>query len=246
MRANINLRLNKSLELPIQYNHILHAVLLKWINDNEYQKFIHDTGYEYNNRRYKLYTFSKLQGKFKLNKVKKTITYFDRATLAISCVDDKFLKYVLNNILLQKNINIYNNNIEIENIEVSNKKIENNKISVYTKSPITVYSTFKTNGKNKTYYYNPFESEFSDLIKQNLIKKYAAFYGTEPKSKEFSIELLNIKKPKQSIVLYKNTVIKGWNGEFLLKGSLELLNMAYNSGLGSKNSQGFGYIELKK
>lgn len=78
MRIELNLEFDE-LNLPIHYNHILQAVILKWINDENYARFIHDKGYEFNNRRYKLYTFSRLEGKFNIDKKNKRIIYKDGA-----------------------------------------------------------------------------------------------------------------------------------------------------------------------
>jgi CRISPR-associated endoribonuclease Cas6 len=48
----------------------------------------------------------------------------------------------------------------------------------YTLSPITVYSTLYTaEGKKKTYYFSPYEQEFSQLVSINLARKYRAYKG---------------------------------------------------------------------
>lgn len=244
MRVSIDFILNNQLELPIQYNHILHALILKSLDNKQYQKFIHDTGYEVNKRKYKMYTFSKLQGKFRLNKEKRTVTYFNKATLLISSYDEKFTNFIINNIACKDTLEIKGQQAAVGAVETSFFNVQDEELKVYTKSPITVYSTFEKDGKNKTYYYSPYESEFSELIRNNLIKKYKAYHGKEPENKNLSIELLNRRKPKESVVIYKGILVKGWNGEYIMRGSKELLNLAYNAGVGSKNSQGFGCIEL--
>jgi CRISPR-associated endoribonuclease Cas6 len=90
------------------------------------------------------------------------------------------------------------------------------------------------------------EREFSELIRKNLIHKYEAYYNKLPLRDDFSISPINKKGLKERVVIYKDYVIKGWDGEFLLEGSEELMNIAYNAGIGSKNSQGFGCVEIKK
>jgi len=44
--------------------------------------------------------------------------------------------------------------------------------------------------------------------------------------------------------MYKNFLIKGWMGTFRLQGLKKALKLAYDAGLGSKNSQGFGMFEV--
>lgn len=75
MRANVEMTFKDKLEIPLQYNYLVQAMILNWLGDEKYQKFIHDKGYEYNNRIYKMYTFSKLYGKFSINSKNDTITF---------------------------------------------------------------------------------------------------------------------------------------------------------------------------
>ncbi|WP_416175482.1 CRISPR-associated endoribonuclease Cas6 [Clostridium sp.] len=244
MRLNITLEFDGNLNLPIQYNNIMQAVILNWLGDENYQKFIHDVGFKFKNRKYKLFTFSKIFGKFKINRENKTIDFFDNVNFTISSLEDKFLNYLAANVIGKDNFKFGNNIVNIKSIQSIYNKISN-KEKVYTRSPIVVYSTFKNYLGNKTYYYSPLEREFSELIRKNLIHKYEAYYGQSPKDDEFSIQAINQSKLKQRVVLYKGYIIKGWDGEFLIQGSKELMNIAYNAGIGSKNSQGFGCIEIK-
>ena len=245
MRAYIDFKLDKELTIPTQYNHIVQAVILKWLGDDNYSKFLHDCGYEYNNRRYKLYTFSRLQGNFKINRQSKMITYYDNARLVVSSSEDKFIEYLVNTFLGGGKVKIGRNEVEIASIR-SQKYNYVPEDMFYTLSPIVAYSTLYDRDKKKTYYYSPYETEFEELIRKNLIKKYAALYDKLPEDDSFTIKPLQNNRLKENIVIYRETVIKGWSGEFLIKGSDELLNIAYDSGLGSKNSQGFGCIESKK
>ncbi|HAZ37393.1 MAG TPA: CRISPR-associated endoribonuclease Cas6 [Clostridiaceae bacterium] len=244
MRAYITLEFKNLLVLPIHYNHIVQAVILKWIGDENYSKFIHDGGYTYNKRNYKMYTFSRLQGKFSFDRINKTISYLSPANLVLSTADDKFLEYVVNNVISKDSFRIGNNEVYVKEIRCVSNDIEGKNV-VYTKSPIVVYSTVEINGRKKTYYYNPKEKEFEELIRNNLINKYNALYNEKPLDDEFHIKAIDNFRLKENIDLYKGIVIKGWTGEFEIDGAKKLLNLAYDTGLGSKNSQGFGCIEIK-
>lgn len=245
MRVYIKLEFENSLVLPIHYNHIVQAVILKWIGNENYSSFIHNEGYTYNKRNYKMYTFSRLQGRFSYNKINKTISYSSPVNLILSTADDKFLQYVVNNVISKDKFRIGNNDVYVKEVRCISKDIKRGNV-VFTKSPIVVYSTADINGRKKTYYYNPREKEFEELIRQNLINKYNALYNKQPLENEFYIKPIENSKLKENIDIYKGIVIKGWTGEFEINGSNELLNLAYNTGLGSKNSQGFGCIELKE
>lgn len=245
MRLVFTFNSDKPIKIPLQYNHIVQALLLSWLSDENYKLFIHDIGYSFNNRNFKLFTFSKLEGKFNINKRQGIITFYDEVKLHIASYDDKFLPYLVEGFLKSDYIELGCNQLHITDIFCEKEQLKSED-TIYTKSPITVYSTFVADKKKKTYYYSPFESEFSEMIKNNLIKKYNIIYGQPPTIEESYFKLIPVKnnKLRESIIIYKGTVIKGWNGEFIIIGSKEMLNIAYNTGLGAKNSQGFGCIKL--
>jgi CRISPR-associated endoribonuclease Cas6 len=111
-------------------------------------------------------------------------------------------------------------------------------------SPITVYSTLMAaNGSKKTYYYHPQEKEFSEQIRNNLYKK-ATLLNVDIGSAKFSIEPLRVRNTDLKTVYYHNFIIQGWLGQYLLKGTSQLLDIAYDTGLGAKNAQGFGMIDV--
>lgn len=242
MRIRVLMKLEEPLVLPIHYNHIIQAVILGWLNEKNYRRYVHDEGYEYNNRRYKLYTFSRLEGKFSLEGNSRKIVFYDKVKLMISAMDDNFLQYVVNTVIMNNEIQILNNRVNVDEVVCFSNEVKDSGI-FRTRSPIVVYSTFERNGSKKTYYYNPMEDEFSELIRKNLINKYTAYYGYEPNNSDFEIKPAKNHKLKENIVMYKGIVIKGWSGYFEIKGSPELMKIAYNAGLGSKNSQGFGFID---
>ncbi|WP_138206250.1 CRISPR-associated endoribonuclease Cas6 [Haloimpatiens lingqiaonensis] len=243
MRATINLELEQPIKLPIQYNHIINGAILSCVQNVRGNDLISDDNFKKQMRNRDLYTFSKLQGRFTMDTTNKKITYHSGTNLLISSYEDKFLTSIVNSLVLRENIKILNQEIKIHNIETSLYSVKEEEIKVYTKSPITVYKLFKVEGKNKTCYYSPDEKEFSEIIRKNLINKYKLYYGNMPKDTRFFIEPLSRKKPKESVIIYNGIVIKAWSGEFVMRGASELLNLAYQSGIGAKNSQGFGCVE---
>jgi CRISPR-associated endoribonuclease Cas6 len=241
MVLNLEMKVDE-LTLPVNYNHILQAVILKWINDENYKNFLHDKGFTCRDRVFKLFTFSRIYGEKKFfNSQNNTLTFYEKIKLKIAGLDDYFLENIVKTYFFEDYFEISNKKIYLDSIK--GEKIENkkNKIIVKTLSPVTIYSTVEIHDKKKTYYYHPSEVEFSVLLKNNLIKKYESFYGKKIENAEFKV--LKHKNLKQSVVRYKNFIIKGWNGIFELQGSPELLNIALNAGLGGKNSQGFGFVQ---
>ena len=67
MRIYITIKPTKNkITIPFHYQHIIQSIILSWIHDEKYSDFIHNVGYLYEKRNYKLYTFSKLFRKIRL------------------------------------------------------------------------------------------------------------------------------------------------------------------------------------
>lgn len=64
MRAEIHFKLKEPASIPIQYNHLIQAIIYSWIGDKKFKDFIHNNGYKFKERAYKLFTFSKINGRF--------------------------------------------------------------------------------------------------------------------------------------------------------------------------------------
>ncbi len=240
MRIEIFFDQKNPVAIPIQYNHIIQAMIFSWIKDEEYNKFIHNKGYQVDKKTYKLFTFSRINGLYKLDREHNRINFLKDMSLIISSVSDEFMGYLLNSVLLEnKELSIGGALVKINQINVKATPGFKNKTQIYTLSPCTAYTTLEN---KQTRFYNPFDYEFSDYISRNLIHKYKAFYGREPGNSGFSIKPIG--GVKLAKVNYKNFHILAYNCEMEMEGSEELQKMAYNAGIGGKNSQGFGCIEI--
>ena len=242
MLCKINFSSNTEIHLPMSYNYIIQSVLYKFINEESYANFMHNKGYTFNKRSYKLFSFSNILEKpVHIDREKKRFVFPKDISLYFSSVDNDFFRYVFNSIInVDEYVNIGQNTAVISKIELIRQDISQREI-VAAMSPITIYSTLLTPENNKkTYYYNPYEKEFSPYIRKNLINKYVAMYDEEPKNDEFLI--VPKRNIHESIIKYKGFIIKGHTGTFEIEGAQELMDIAFCAGLGGKNSQGMGLI----
>jgi len=232
----------EQLELPTEYNNILQGFVYNIISEEKYRKFLHDKGYQLGKRTYKLFSFSRLLGKFELNKENKTIKFLNEAKLIISSYDTLLAEFIIEKVGTFDSLRIGRNIVRPEKIEIFEFP-QTQKIVVSTKSPITVYSTIeKDDGKKFTKFHSPNEDDFIRILKENLLRKYQTIHET-PFKGELHIENI-AEKPKKVILQYKNRKLDGWITVLKLEGDYEILKIAYDTGLGSKNSAGFGCIEL--
>ncbi|MCM8816842.1 MAG: CRISPR-associated endoribonuclease Cas6 [Candidatus Omnitrophica bacterium] len=243
MRIKIILEsiVDKNIVLPIHYNHLMQAFIYHNIS-NELAIFLHNHGFEYEKRRFKLFVFSRIFAKkaqFYDGKA-----FFDRQIyFYLSSPLDNFISQFAEHILKRNHVSIFGNMVAIKEIYVLPEPEFKEEHVIKMLSPVTVYSTLLKGTKKKTYYYSPVEKEFSMLIKENLGKKYFSFYE-ESLNFIFEMKPEKVNKNLEKIVIYKNTVIKGWLGTYTICSCPEIIKFAYHTGLGAKNSQGFGMFDI--
>ncbi|MEN2985444.1 MAG: CRISPR-associated endoribonuclease Cas6, partial [Thermodesulfovibrionaceae bacterium] len=208
---------------------------------------IHNQGFIDPNtkRNFKLFTFSRLIPLDKAKVKDGKITFYGSVSLIVASPISEFIQSFATNLIKAGYINLLDQTLILDSVTVEGLPEYREKILVKTLSPITVYSTLITaDGRRKTYYYSPFEEDFEKLVIENLSKKLRALTGKT--LLEGSIRPYRVNSKNQRIVLYKNTVIKGWDGIFELRLPEELFQLAFDAGLGGKNSQGFGCVEAWK
>lgn len=240
MHIQIQLVSKNNIVLPIHYNHMVQGLIYRTIN-SELAEFLHNHGYG-ENRKFRMFCFSSLLGKAKMDREYGTILFNSPVSLEISSPDNIFCESFANKIL-SKEVKLGSNTLEIASIKVDRQDVFEDDIVLNTLSPITTYSTLlKPNGSKYTCYFQPGEDDFIRIVDENLRKKYRAFTGMEPSEEKVTLESLT--RPRQHIVIYKGFIIKGYTCKMRLRGPRELLQTAVDAGLGSKNSQGFGCMRI--
>lgn len=241
MHIKISFLSDHNIILPIHYNNIVQAFIYNNIDEN-LSEFLHNKGFVRDNRSFKLFTFSRI-----LNRGKKKNTTFNfskKIEIIISSTLDDFCKSIANNMLQNENLYLGKNNVKIDQIQILNHKVENDEITIQTLSPIVVYSTLlKPNGGKYTLYYKAEESDFRRIVSENLIRKYNALNNTDI-DLNHGIEILPHGLTKQNATYYKDILIKGVSGKFIIRGNKELVQLGVDAGFGSKNSQGFGCVKM--
>lgn len=233
--------------LPIHYNHLIQGMIYRTL-DKSLRLWLHDEGFIWKKRKFKLFTFSRILSKRRhFNPDDRTISFYGPILLKISSLETKILESLAVYLVKNRDIQLNGTPCYFNAIEVEMPIRVGGPIKVRTLSPITVYRTLYTiDGSKKTYYYTPYEDEFEELLLDNLRRKAKAYEERAgeklPPLKEGGIK--PIKVGRQVIIRFKGTVVKGWTGIFEVNLPEPYFTLAYDAGLGSKNSQGFGMIEV--
>jgi CRISPR-associated endoribonuclease Cas6 len=241
LRLNITLSPYEPLVLPIHYNYILQSAIYSSLG-SKLGTLMHDEGYEHGSRAFKPLTFSRLNGTYRLDKTSGRISFDGPIRLVVSSPIEEVCHSLGTRLLLEGSIELAGQHVPVDSVEARSPVVLSNVMTVATLSPVVVYSTLtKADGSRYTCYFQPGENEFEKLASRNLAKKFKAILGAEPPDGTMSVKPL--RQPRLHIVYYKDTVIKAYSGRLRLEGPKELILLALDAGLGSKNSQGFGCLE---
>lgn len=246
MRIQLTFRPSQGkLVLPINYEEIMQGFLYRSIQDLELASFLHNRGFLVDKRQFKLFTFSRLFGKFNLNREKKQIEFVDRIYWHVSSVLDDLIIDLGQNFLQKEQVTIYGQPVLIEETSVRHLQVEEKEAyRIKMLSPLTVYHTYENrSGEKRTQYYSPFDFSFSDMVEKNFVNKYRAYYDREPEGR-LHINPVSVSRKNKVVTLFKNTRINAWSGIYELVCPYEHLRFLYDTGLGAKNSQGFGMFEV--
>lgn len=237
--------LEKPLTLPVNYQHLLQAFVYK-ILPQEDATYLHEKGFRYSQRMYKLFVFSSLQSpKVIYDKKTKKLSFYDKINLSISSIIPDLIENTANYLLLTENLKISGHTLKVDSLEFEKFQILDNEIEVIAVSPITVYSTFtRRNGSKITHYFKPDDKVFEHFLEENFIRKYEAFTKETIGEREqvLTFEPIKVNRSDKVVTNYKGTWITGWKGKYRLRAKPEYLTFLLNTGIGAKNSQGFGMI----
>lgn len=250
MRIEITLDVGKGISIPINYNYILAGIIYRFLNQSnpEYAFFLHEQGYNLGDKRFKLFTFSQLMAQKR--EIRGNYIHFKSLlTWFVSSPQEEFLGSFAASLLDQQEVCINDIPLQIKDVNIPKMPYFQEHMYFRCLSPITMSTKRERNGKIVAHYLLPDEPEFSDLVRQNLIRKHEIIYGRKPKDDSFRMEFDADYIAKREghvtrLVSYKDINIRGVLCPFNAYGSPELMFVGYECGFGDKNSAGFGMVEV--
>ena len=251
MRIKITCDIGEGVLLPINSNHLLTGVIYQFLNesDPEYADFLHQDGYELENRRFKLFTFSQLMAKRR--EIRGEEIYFcSPLTWYVSSSQRPFLENFAAALMQNGILQIDRQRLKVQDVEVLRQPRFGPQMTFRCLSPITMSTKRERADQLVAHYCLPDDSQFSELVRQNLIRKYEAMYRQPPTEKSFAMtfdEAYMAKKERVTrLVDYKGIKIRGVVCPFHVIGAPELIHVGYECGFGDKNSAGFGMVEVSR
>ena len=237
-------------DIPINYQYQLRSAIFKILSasDPNFSLWLHDYGYNQKGKRFKMFTFSNLIVPCVIdNSGKRLIPKRDKALLYIGFADEHVSKTFLKGAFLNETIRIADKHsgMEFKIVEIQMlRPLEYHPDKIFeTLSPICVSCR---NESGKMDYLSPEDSRYEQGLLTGLISRYSALYG-HPYEEEKYCRIEIIGQIKSRLITIKEgspeqTRVRGYSYRFKIDLPPELMEIAYNGGLGEKGSMGFGMI----
>lgn len=234
MQISLILTPYEPLEIPLNYNYQLQSAIYSKLKEVGASDFWHDSGFG-EKETFKFFVFSPLSGNYKI--VDKKIIFQDKINLEIRSPFFEFCDDLQRSIELNPTIKIFNQVLHVSGAFFNNRHINSDSVIFKTISPIMLSE--KTEAE-KTVFIKPVSPDFVYRLQENFYKKYKAVFDGQPP--ELKIELLE--EGKKVVTRYKEIWLTGYHCTLKITGPDHALEFIYNTGLGERNSQGFGLMDI--
>lgn len=237
MRLKIKLNAKKYFKVPFSYNHILSSIIYNKIADLNLANELHSSN------SFKFFNFSQLNIQNRRMEKDGIISKDGRISFYLSSPNDLLIKNLVSGFVDDLEIKFKNDKLIVEKIEALRTPDFSERSEFKTLSPIIIRDI---NEENRRIDLAPSDKFFKG-VENNLIKKYCIFNDIESTDKKIKVysEMANVKRKRITIPKGPNTTYhRAYMMDLILEGDVDLIEFAYDVGLGEKNSMGFGMINI--
>lgn len=254
MRFRIILQLLPELKgrkIPINYQYELSSAIYRILSngDAQYANWLHNNGFQNENKNFKLFTFSRLIAPYEIDKDKaRLILKSTKVEWYITFLPEKstedFIKGIFKDQEFEIGDSISSASFKVREVQIMPNLNYTSDTIFETLSPICIS---QKNERGKADYLSPNHPLYTQGVLTGLLSKYQVITGNRFKGDTFCrLQLLT--SPRSSLITIKKgtkkeTRVRGFLYRFQIELPNELMQIAYESGIGEKGSQGFGMIK---
>ncbi|MFW5662335.1 MAG: CRISPR-associated endoribonuclease Cas6 [Bacteroidota bacterium] len=243
MRFRIDLQpYTRAYTLPYDYQYKLAVAIYKLFSagNEQFGKWLHDKGM--GERRYKMFTFSKLYFD-RMKPGRKGLECFGGAFFYFSTINNNdYAQAMLKGVFKSKNLYLGNYQFQIAGIKPM-PEVELKETQKYSMLSSSVAS--KLNIYDSVDYLTPERSDIESALENNLLNKYRILHGQEYTG-NLKITLDKdyfFKHNSTKLHRIKNIKVKSFICPLTIQGGIEIHKLAYSAGIGEKNAMGYGIIK---
>ncbi|MBE3557397.1 MAG: CRISPR-associated endoribonuclease Cas6 [Firmicutes bacterium] len=247
LRILLTLQAEKPIVLPIHHMYMLQGLIYRHLSDPALRALTHDHGFGATYPHMKLFTFSRLMGKVRLSEDKRHFLFEPPVNWVISSASQDWISDLAETLLKTQVLTLADQAVQVSELSFRSWEKRWSHVQIGMLSPLTTYRTeVSESGKRFTHYISPWGQDFLPLIRQNLARKAKALgCDCTPDEVNFTVTPIgDATSEREKILMFKNTPIHGWVGSYRLSGDPFFIRLAYDSGLGGKNSEGFGCFQI--
>jgi len=240
MRIRIELGL-KGKRLPRAYQSKIQGFIYQMLEQSEKTQNLHNEGHRVENRPFRLFVFSDLFGDKEMDESKEFLLFHSDAYFEVAAAMDDVVYEMIRYLQKQSKVLLGNQLIDVLRFDLIQYPTYSGlkSFDCYSISPVTVYQT----ENKRTIYLDPSSEEYKTSILRNIDRKYQIVYQSE-------LELLpeiTIRSTEPVSRHFRDQFIQGYHLHIAFENvSYPVFNLLMNTGIGSKNSIGFGMIRFEK
>ena len=259
MRLRLTLNHPPNQILPVNYQYLISSLIYRTLGnaDSEFAKQLHEHGYDFGGKKYKLFAFSPLRPKwFDLDKRNAAFILAKSPTiLELSFYVDKAVQHFVMGLFKDQKFELssghFGAKFEVVGMEMLSRPQFEKRMRFRLQTPLCVSQ--KRGGRVHATYLSPEDDGYVKLLLQNLLRKQNALIAAPVGGEvdkldiDFPYDFRILSQPKSKLISIKGSKIRGFLFDFELMATEELMEVGYFSGFGGKNSSlGFGMVKILK
>lgn len=235
--------------LPLNYNHAVASLIYDTIGraSADFAARLHDEGFTADGRRFKLFTFSRLNVRRSRVQGNHLLLEDPAITLKISSPVAEFVEHFVTGLFQAEAFNIAGTRFTLQQAETLPTPAFTGRMSFRALSPVTESVRDEQGGVR---FLSP-EDDWSEIMRRNLLRKYQALHGHAPSDdrlrwtwdQAYLAEAARRGRRASVLTDIRGIKVRGWLAPFTVEGSTEMIETGYEAGFGARNSMGFGMGE---
>jgi len=245
--------------ITLNYQYPLSAAIYKIIQraDEGYASFLHGTGYKYEGKSFKLFTFSDLRTPFTI-RGDRLLMKTNAAELTVCFHIPDAAENFIKGLFMHQQLEIADSRSKVvfsvqQVYAESTAPVQQGNVEVMLQ-PMSPLVVGRRNERGHYNYLGPLDEGFAELLVTNLLHKYASICDKPTEEQQYIKSQIAItpvlfsQPPRQRLLTIKagtkeETKVKGYDKFRLeMQAPAELVELALNSGVGQHNSIGFGCV----
>lgn len=250
MRLRLTLDHQPKQILPVNYHYLVSSWIYHTLGnaDHEFATQLHQQGYDFGGKKYKLFTFSALQPRwFDLNKKEGSFILAQSPTiLELSFYMDEALQHFVIGLFKDQRFCLssgkFRADFEVRSIEVLPRPVFQNPMRFHLQTPLCI--SHDVEGEKYAQYLHPEADAFGKLLLQNLMRKQLATTAIPQPAHSLESDAMSVQPynfnilttPRSKLLTIKTTKVRGYLFDFEITAPAELLEIGFFAGFGEKNS----------